>query len=89
MLLKQINVMSLKMTGGEVEIVKKWLLFWGKGICPLATVTPLMDFTIDLNAENRILVLSRFAALDFIYMLNKYCVLCNYVTNNKEKSSLS
>lgn len=88
-LLKQINIMTLKMTGGEVEIVKKGLLFWGKQICPLATVRPLMDFTIDLNAENRTLVLRRFAALDFIYVLNKHCVLCNYVTNNKEKSSLS
>lgn len=59
--------MSLKMTGGEVEIVKKGPLFlWEKQISPLATVTPLMDFTIDLNAENRTLVLGRFAALDFI-----------------------
>lgn len=80
--------MSLKMTGGEVEIVKKGLLFGGKRICPLSTVTPLMDFKIDLNAENRTLVLCRFAALDSIFVLNKHCVLCNYVTN-EEKSSLS
>lgn len=77
--------MSLKMTGGETEIIKKGpLLGGGKRICPFATVTPLMDFTIDLNAENRTLVLRRFAVLDFIYVLNKHCVLCNYVTNNKK-----
>lgn len=72
-----------------MKIVKKGLLFcqWGKRICTLATVTPLMDFTIDLNAENRTLVLRRFAALDFIYVLNKHCVLSNYATN-KEKSKI-
>lgn len=55
----------------------------------LSAVTLLMDFTIDLNAENITLVLGRFVGLDFIYALNKHRVLCNYVTNNKEKSLLS